>query len=230
MTAALTEWVLQAACTHNRECQKNGFAPMLVAVNLSSRQLHQKELVSTVSRVLKETGLDPECLEVEMTESDIVRNFESTSATLTILNKMGLPIAIDDFGKGYSCLSYLRYFPINKLKIDKSFVDAITTDHNNAAISTAIVSLAHSLKLSVIAEGVESVEQLDFLRDLRCDAVQGYLFSRPVCADDALKLLTEKRHFDLGRRDDGFYRPDGTMFWLNRRAFEGGRIDQPALI
>ena len=216
LTAELTEWVLQTACAHNRECQKNSSVPMLVAVNLSSRQLHQKDLVPTVRRVLKKTGLEPQCLELEMTESDMVRNIESTSATLTLLQKMGLQIAIDDFGKGYSCLSYLRYFPISKLKIDKSFVDAITTDHNNAAIATAIITLAHSLNLSVIAEGVETRDQLSFLRALRCDAVQGYLFSHPISAGDSLQLFAEKRHFDLYRPAAGFNSVDSDLFWLNR--------------
>jgi EAL domain-containing protein (putative c-di-GMP-specific phosphodiesterase class I) len=195
---------------------------MRVAVNLSSRQLHQKDLVATISRVLKETGLDPDLLELEITESDIVRNIESTSKTLNLLNKMGVQIAIDDFGKGYSSLSYLRYFPLNKLKIDKLFVDAITTDHNNAAISTAIVTLAHSLKLGVIAEGVEQVEQLEFLRGLQCDAVQGFLFSRPVPADQSLQLLTDKKHFDLDRSAEGYGCADFDRFWLNRRELATG--------
>ncbi|HEX2769730.1 MAG TPA: EAL domain-containing protein [Geobacteraceae bacterium] len=219
LASSLSEWVLQNACDHNSECQKKGISPMRVAVNLSSRQLHQNDLVPTISRVLKETGLEPELLELEITESDIVRNIESTSKTLNLLNKMGVQIAIDDFGKGYSSLSYLRYFPLNKLKIDKIFVDAISTDYNNAAISTAIVTLAHSLKLSVIAEGVEKVEQLEYLRGLQCDAVQGFLFSRPVPADESLQLLTDKKQFDLDKSAESYNCADFDRFWLNRREF-----------
>lgn len=220
LTAALSEWVLHSACSHNRICQKTGFPQILMAVNLSSRQLHHKDLVSTVTRVLRETGLAPEFLELEMTEGDIVKSIESTSATLTILSRMGLNIAIDDFGKGYSCLSYLRYFPLDKLKIDKTFVDAITTDHNNAAISTAIITLARNLKLNVIAEGVETLEQLEFLRSLQCDAAQGYLFSRPISADESLKLLTEERKFKRSRSDDGALCVNGVDFWLKRGGTE----------
>jgi diguanylate cyclase (GGDEF)-like protein len=217
LTASLSEWVLQTACAHNRECQKNGFPPMSVAVNLSSNQLREKDLIPMVHRALLETGLAPEHLELEMTEGDMVRNIETTSATLTHLSNMGLQIAIDDFGKGYSCLSYLRHFPINRLKIDKTFVEAITTDHNNAAISTAIVALAHSLELGVIAEGVETLEQLDFLRALQCDAVQGYLFSRPIPAEDSLQLFTEKRNFDQRRPADETGCVADDLFWLERR-------------
>ncbi len=224
-TATLSEWVLHAACIHNKECQKNGFAPMQVAVNISSRQLHEKGLVPTIKRILKETGLEPELLELEMTESNIVRNVESTSDTLRRLNKMGVQVAIDDFGKGYSCLSYLRYFPVNKLKIDKSFVDAITTDHNNAAISSAIVTLAHTLKMSVIAEGVETLDQLEFLRNLRCDGVQGFLFSHPIPAEESLRLLTEKKHYDTAGPAEGQAYRDCDSFWLKRQGcgIVGGR-------
>ena len=216
LTSPLTEWVLTTACRHTRECMDRGFPSMRVSVNLSSRQLHQRDLVPTVRRVLKETGLEPEQLELEITEGDIVRNIESTSMTLNLLSRMGVQIAIDDFGKGYSSLSYLRYFPLNKLKIDKIFVDDITTDHNNAAIATAIITLAHNLKLGVIAEGVETVKQLEFLRNLQCDALQGYLFSRPVTADELLHLLHVKRHYDVEKSAEDANIADCDRFWLNR--------------
>lgn len=217
LTSPLTEWALRAACQHTTECRKLGFPSLRISVNLSSRQLHQKDLVPTVNRVLAETGLEPDQLELEITEGDIVRNIESTSMTLNLLSRMGVQIAIDDFGKGYSSLSYLRYFPINKLKIDKIFVDDIATDHNNAAISTAIITLAHSLNLGVIAEGVETVDQFECLRKLGCDAVQGYLFSRPVTAEESLLLLADKKSFDIEKSTGESNYSNCDRFWLNRR-------------
>jgi EAL domain-containing protein (putative c-di-GMP-specific phosphodiesterase class I) len=217
LTSSLSEWELRTACFYNKECRVKGFPSMRISINLSSRQLHQKDLVATVSRVLSETGTDPDQLELEITEGDMVRNIESTSKTLKQLSGMGVQIAIDDFGKGYSSLSYLRYFPLNKIKIDKVFVDGITTDHSNAAISTAIVALARSLKLNVIAEGVEKVEQLDFLRSLNCDEVQGYLFSHPLSAEESLRLLNEKRSYDKEMPTGAAGIKNCDRFWLNRR-------------
>ena len=216
LTSSLSEWELTTACRYNRECRERGFHAMRISINLSSRQLHQKGLVATVSRVLSETGTDPDQLELEITEGDMVRNIESTSRTLRELSGMGVQIAIDDFGKGYSSLSYLRYFPLNKIKIDKVFIDGITTDRNNATISKVIVTLARSLELNVVAEGVEAVEQLDFLRALGCDEVQGYLFSHPLSAEESLRLLLEKRGYDMkSGKAAGF--ENCCRFWLDRR-------------
>ncbi len=185
----LSEWVLRTACARNRAFQEATATPLRMAVNLSPRQLYQPDLVHIVRRVLEETGLEPHCLELELTEGALARNVTTTTATLGALDNMGVKIAIDDFGMGYSSLSYLRHFPIDKLKIDKTFIDSITTDHNNAAISRTIIALAHSLRLDVIAEGVETEEQLEYLRALGCNEVQGYLISHPVCADDLLRFL-----------------------------------------
>lgn len=185
----LSEWVLRTACAQNIAFQQANFPPMTIAVNLSPRQLYQPGLAEIVGRVLAETGLEPHWLELELTEGALVRNVASASITLSTLHDMGVNIAIDDFGIGYSSLSYLRHFPINKLKIDKTFVDSITSDPNNEAISRAIITLGHSLHLSVVAEGVETIEQMEFLRLLGCDEMQGYLISRPVGADDLTRLL-----------------------------------------
>src|SRR6266702_4457908 len=191
LIAPLSEWVLLTACAQNRSFREANFPPMTTAVNLSPRQLYQSDLADIVGRVLKETGLEPHSLELELTEGALVRNVAATANTLRDLNGMGVKIAIDDFGIGYSSLSYLRHFPINKLKIDKTFVDSITTDPSNEAISRAIITLAHSLRITVVAEGVETAEQMEMLRAMGCDEAQGYLISRPVSADDLTRLLAE---------------------------------------
>ncbi len=189
LISALTEWVLHTACSQNKTYQNAGSRPVRVAVNLSPHQLHKSRLLEFVGRVLKETSLDPEFLELEVTEGALIQNVETTAVMLKKLNRMGINVAIDDFGTGYCSLSYLRHFPINRVKIDRSFIDLITTDQNNAAISRAIIALAHSLNMNVMAEGVETMQQLDFLRSLQCDEGQGYLFSAPLTPEDASKVL-----------------------------------------
>lgn len=203
LIAPLSEWVLRTACAQNRACREANFPPMRTAVNLSPRQLYQRGLAEIVGRVLKETGLEPHCLELELTEGALVRNVAATSDTLGALNAMGVKIAIDDFGIGYSSLSYLRHFPIDRLKIDKTFVDSITTDRNNEAISRAIITLAHSLRLTVIAEGVETEAQREMLHALGCDEAQGYLISPPVSADDLMLLLAGNAGSARLDEDDG---------------------------
>jgi len=191
LISPLSEWVLGTACAQNRVFREANFPPMTCAVNLSPRQLYQPDLAGIVGRVLKETGLAPSALELELTEGALVRNVAATANTLRDLSEMGVKIAIDDFGIGYSSLSYLRHFPVNKLKIDKTFVDSITTDPSNQAISKAIVTLAHSLKITVVAEGVETMEQKEMLRSIGCDGVQGYLVSHPVDAEGLTRLIAE---------------------------------------
>jgi diguanylate cyclase (GGDEF)-like protein len=185
------EWVLRTACAQNKAWQAGGLPPVVVSVNISARQFQQKRLVEMVSRVLKETGLDPQYLELELTESILMQKEEPCIEMLRDLNSMGISLSIDDFGTGYSSLSYLNRLPVKSLKIDKSFVNRITKDTNNAGIVTAIITLAHSLRLEAIAEGVETTEQLEFLRSLHCDGMQGYLFSQPLPAGEATKLMAE---------------------------------------
>ncbi len=158
----------------------DGIGKIPVSVNVSSRQFLEEDLVSTVSEALASTDLDPEFLELELTEHTLIEDVEEARRTLQRLKDMGVRVSIDDFGTGYSSLSYLKRFPIDTLKIDQSFIDDITTDPDDAAISQAIVGLARTLRMQVIAEGVETAEQLEFVRDLGCDAVQGYVYSRPV--------------------------------------------------
>jgi diguanylate cyclase (GGDEF)-like protein/PAS domain S-box-containing protein len=194
LIVAIGEWVLRTACAQHKAWDDADIFPHTrIAVNLSARQFKQQDIVKMVSRVLHETGCHATCLELEITESIIMENPELAAETLQQLSDMGIHLSIDDFGTGYSSLSYLKRFPINTLKIDKSFVRDITTDSDDAAIAKAVIALAHSMKLKVIAEGVETVEQLDFLRAQSCDQIQGYYLSRPVLAAQIEKLLVAAR-------------------------------------
>jgi len=182
------EWVLRKACEDNQQLQADGFKPIRVAVNLSARQLVQKNLVRTVSNILAQTGLQPEYLELEITESMIMHNVEEAVTLLNRINKLGVQLSLDDFGTGYSSLAYLKRFPIKRLKIDKSFIRDIATDPNDAIISRSIIALAHALQVESIAEGVETFEQFGFLKAHGCNEVQGYLFSKPLPID-ALRVF-----------------------------------------
>ena len=185
---AIGEWALQEACRQNAEWQQAGYARLVVSVNFSSSQL-QGDIVAIVAATLKKTGLAARWLELELTESTVMQTPEENALLLHALRDMGVQIAIDDFGTGYSSLSYLKRFPITTLKIDQSFVRDITEDPNDAAITDAVIALARALKIRVIAEGVETPAQLDFLRDNGCDSYQGFLFSRPLPAAEFEKLL-----------------------------------------
>lgn len=185
----LGEWVLREACRQNRQWQEEGFTAMQVGVNVSARQFQQEQLAELVLRILEETGLEPKYLDLELTESSIMSNAQATIDVLTRLKAVDVTISIDDFGTGFSSLSYLKRLPIDTLKIDRSFVSDLTTDPDDAALVMAIVTLAHNLRLQVVAEGVETEEQLRFLRLLRCDEVQGYLFSKPLAAEGLEKML-----------------------------------------
>jgi len=182
-------WVLREACRQTRVWQEAGMAPIRMAVNLSPLQLHHEGFLEDVTEVLREMDLDHRYLEFEVTESVALHGEEKAVSWLETLKGMGVRLSIDDFGTGYSSLSYLKRLPIDTIKIDKSFIRDITTDPDDAAIITAIIRMAHSLRLDVIAEGVETADQLDFLRDKDCNQVQGYFFSEPVPADAFEDLL-----------------------------------------
>lgn len=183
------EWVLRRACNQLREWQSAGFAPLIMAVNLSGRQFHDLGLVDNIRRIISEEQVAPEMIELEITESTIMRDAEANTDMLKQLNAMGLKLAIDDFGTGYSSLSYLRHFPIDTLKVDRSFIRDVLTDPDDAAVTSAIISLGHTLKMTVVAEGVETKEQLAFLQQNRCDAYQGFLFSKPLPPEQLTLLL-----------------------------------------
>jgi EAL domain-containing protein (putative c-di-GMP-specific phosphodiesterase class I) len=182
-------WVLREACRQGRAWQDAGLPRMRVAVNVSAVELRAKDFVLGVSDILTETGLEPHYLELELTETFLMEDSTSTSVVLQALKEMGVQLALDDFGTGYSSLSYLKRFPIDTLKIDQSFVRDLTTDADDASIVTAVISMGKSLHMGVVAEGVETREQLAFLQEQSCPEGQGYYFSRPVVAEEFTQLL-----------------------------------------
>lgn len=187
------DWVLRRACSQMKAWHDAGFPRVPVSVNLSPRQFVKMDLAESIQKILRETGLEPEWLELEITESVLMQNSEANIAVLRNLRNIGIRISIDDFGTGYSSLGYLKKFPIDCLKIDQSFIRDMTKSREDAAIATAIISLAHNLNMRVIAEGIETEEQAMFLRSQRCNAMQGYLFSPPVPADQCVVLLEQEK-------------------------------------
>lgn len=189
----LGEWMLRTACAQNKSWQKAGHPPLRVAVNLSAHQFQEPNLVEVVGGALKDSRLDPDCLELEITEGVAMDNADSTTAVLRDLREMGVRISIDDFGAGYSSLGYLNNFPVDSLKIDRHFVNGVTREPNDAAIASAIIGIAHDLSLEVVAEGVESQDQLAFLRERQCDKFQGYLLGRAMPAELVVTMLEQDR-------------------------------------
>lgn len=197
------EWVLREACRQARQWQVNGMAPVRVAINMSAQQFRQKNLVSIVKSALESADLEPTYLEIELTESAVMHNAGESAAILEQLSRIGVHISIDDFGTGYSSLSYLRRFPLDKLKIDRTFIKDVVANPEDAAIVHAIISLAHSLRLKVIAEGVETEQQLEFLRSLGCDQYQGFFCSPAIQPEDFAEMMRA--------RNGGKFDPLATM-------------------
>ena len=185
----IDEWVLRTACVQFKVWQNAGYPPLCVTVNLSAREFQNPGLVTTITGILDETGLPPDCLDIEITESVAMRDIEHTVKQLHELTAMGVRISVDDFGTGYSSLSYLKRLPIQRLKIDRSFVNDITTDPDDRAIIQAITAMAHNMKMTVVAEGVETEEQLKFLKESQCDEAQGYLFNKPLSHELFTELM-----------------------------------------
>ena len=185
-------WVLRIACAQAMAWQEMGFGPLSMAVNLSARQFEQPNFLKTIHDTLTEIGLEPCLLEVELTESTVMHHVEQAISVLSELKKLGVRVSIDDFGTGYSSLSYLKRFPIDTLKVDKSFIADITNAADDGAIASAIIEMGHMLKLKLIAEGVENTEQLAFLRARNCTTVQGFYFSKPLPALDVTMMLEEQ--------------------------------------
>ena len=191
---AIGEWALTEAVRQNREWQTQGLTPVKIAVNLSAKQLQRPGLVNLVGRVLKESKLRPSWLELELTETALMENLEQASNAIAALQRAGVRVSIDDFGTGYSSLGYLRRFSFDSLKMDRSFVADMTADPKSLAVAKGLIRLAHNLKLKVTAEGVETREQLDYLRRFGCDQFQGYLASRPVSAERFSRMLRDDEH------------------------------------
>lgn len=195
----MSKWVLRTACRQNKAWQAAGIPPIRMSVNLASQQFEQEDLIKTIRRVLDESGMAPHYLELEITESAFMQKSEATMNTLHKLTAMGVRLVLDDFGTGYSSLSQLKHIPLSVIKIDQTFVKEISTNRSDAAVVTAIVTMAHGLNLEVVAEGVETEEQLAFLREQGCDAIQGYLLSRPLPAEEATTLLADVKGEALPR-------------------------------
>ncbi|MBN3895083.1 MAG: EAL domain-containing protein [Nostoc sp. NOS(2021)] len=193
LIVAIGEWVLRTACSQNKTWQDAGFPPITIAVNLSLKQFRQPKLLETIAKVLEQTGLEPRFLELEITETTVIEDLNFTTRVLENLQQMGIYISIDDFGTGHSSLSRLQLLPLHNLKIDKSFIQDLTHDVKVAHIVKAIVGLGQSLGLKLTAEGVEKKEELEFLKSINCDDVQGFLFYRPLSALKATEILESKR-------------------------------------
>jgi diguanylate cyclase (GGDEF)-like protein len=185
------EWALKTACIQNKTWQDKGYQPLRTAVNISGGQFRQQNFVKMVAAILKETGLDPSRLELELTESMAMDDASATAELLLELKAMGVSLSIDDFGTGFSSLSYLKHFPIDRIKIDRSFVRDITSNTDDAAIATTIIAMAHSMNLKVTAEGVEQEEQLDILQSRGCDEIQGFFVTPPLSAEELTCFLNK---------------------------------------
>jgi diguanylate cyclase (GGDEF)-like protein/PAS domain S-box-containing protein len=201
-------WVLTTACRQAKAWQELGHPDLTVAVNVAARQVHDPTFLRRVTDVLEETGLRARCLELEITETQAMQNPEATSRVLTKVSALGVRISIDDFGTGYSSLSYLRRLPIHALKVDKSFVQGIATDPDDAAIATAVIRLAHTLNLSVQAEGVETLDQLETLRQHACDRIQGFYYSPPLGVAECAAFLMRHRKAWSDNRTPPEFRPE----------------------
>jgi EAL domain-containing protein (putative c-di-GMP-specific phosphodiesterase class I) len=184
--------VLATACAQNMQWQREGLPPIRVAVNLSPRQFGDPNLLDDIRNALRDSGMPPSLLELEITESMVMQDLARTVRLLQQIKHLGITLAIDDFGTGYSSMAMVRELPIDALKIDRSFVREITTSSDDAAITTAIIAMAHALGLKVVGEGIETDAQREVLRRQGCDAMQGYLFSRPVPAGELVPLLSRK--------------------------------------
>lgn len=190
---SIGEWVLKEACKQTKAWQQAGFDRLKVAVNLSGRQFKQLDLFHRLTQILFDSTLKPEYLELELTEKILVDNIRANIQRLNLIKKIGIQISLDDFGKGYSSLGYLQQFPFDILKIDRCFISQIDRHSTNAVITKTIISMAHQLNLNVVAEGVETQAELDFLSEHGCDEMQGYLFSRPLPAKDFEQLLLSRK-------------------------------------
>jgi len=197
----MTRWVLRQACRQNKQWQDKGYPKIDVAVNVSARDFRDSNMLETVTEAIRLTGLDPSYLDIEITESVLMKNVDTAVRVLLSIRDMGVRVSIDDFGTGYSSLSYLKRFPIDAVKIDRSFVKDITTNPDDSAIAGAVLGMSHAMNLRVVAEGVETREQLDHLASLGCDEMQGYLVSKPVPAEEFEAFLRKPKLLEVDYSD-----------------------------
>jgi EAL domain-containing protein (putative c-di-GMP-specific phosphodiesterase class I) len=186
------EWILTAACRQLKEWHISGLPHLSLAVNISACQFHQKDTARTIENILSTVGLDPRYLTLELTESSLLSHDSSVDKALAQLNALGVTLALDDFGKGFSSFDYLRRFPIAIVKIDESFVRNAVHNRGDAAVLSAIIALVHELRLKVVVEGLETCDQLKLLRELKCDGLQGFIFSKPLSADHFKRWVTDE--------------------------------------
>jgi EAL domain-containing protein (putative c-di-GMP-specific phosphodiesterase class I) len=186
-------WVLKTACAQTKRWHDRGYSDLFVAVNLSARQLHEPNFVEMVIDIIRESGLPPECLKLEVTESSVIQNPEVCISKMKMLRAQGITFSIDDFGTGYSSLSYLKRFPIDALKIDRSFISDAMSSKGDQEIIKTIIAMARNLKIDAVAEGVETQEQKDFLASYGCNSMQGFLFARPVPVEKFKDLLMRQQ-------------------------------------
>ena len=190
----LGEWVLRTACRQTKQWHDDGFGELSIAINLSAKQFQNDHLVGLIQNILQETGLPPQALWLEITENTVMKDVGKAAEIMRQLRELGVRLSIDDFGTGYSSLNYLKYFPLDEIKIDKSFVRDIPARWDDVAIAKAIFTLAHSLNMRVLAEGIETSVQLEFMRLHDCDEIQGFLFSKPVTSQELSDMLTSGKH------------------------------------
>lgn len=188
-------WVLETACLQNKKWQEEGLPAIRVAVNVTTQQFKQPDFVENIKNILAKTQLDSKYLEIELTENMIMTSFEA-SDKISALRELGVFVALDDFGTGYSSLNYLRTLAVDRLKIDKSFIDNISVSQDDEVIIKAIITMASSLNLEILAEGVETQKQLDFLKSMDCHKIQGYYFSKPLTPEELLKYLKNPKEIE----------------------------------
>lgn len=222
LIVAIGEWVVHEACRQAKAWQLQGLPPLRVAVNVAASQFRQGDLLAVIRHALDTAGLEPRYLELELTESAVMTNPEESAGILEQLSRMGVLVSVDDFGTGYSSMSYLRRFPIDKLKIDRGFVRDLLTQGDDASIVQAIISLAHSLRLKVVAEGVETGDQLNFLKSMGCDQYQGYHFSPPVSAAEFAELIAKQSSEQVPMSTPTSWEIEATRTHSKLAAYRGG--------